>query len=120
MAYPSVKAIMGGLSIDRATALQVRGVLDGSINPIEVSAAARERARLSYHQHSDYVLKLDAVSDLIGGYGVEYIPRGTNAKSPAIDYVNMGDTYTPTIIRLGPKRYRVQCWGDIVERGNYA
>jgi hypothetical protein len=120
MAYPSVKVIAEGLNIDRATARTVRGLLDGSINPFTVSLAAKDRARTAYNPHKDYVLKLEAINELIGGHGVEYIPAGSNAKSPAIDYINLGDTYTPTILRLGPKRYRVQCWGDIVERGHYA
>lgn len=53
------------------------------------------------------------------GCGVEHIPRGNNAKSPAIDYVNCGDTYTTTLMYVHGRGYVVGCWGDIVERGDY-
>jgi len=60
-----------------------------------------------------------AANEIIGGYGVEYIPKGNNAKSPAIEYVNLGDTYDTTLLLIDGDKIRVGCWGDIVERGNY-
>ena len=74
--------------------------------------------RSCYHEPALQDLKLRALDVLLDGCGVEHIPAGRNAKSPAITYVNMGDTYTPTIVWVRG-RYRVCCWGDIVERGNY-
>ena len=61
---------------------------------------------------------LGKISDLIGGHGVEYIASGSGPRSPAITYVNMGDTYDTTVIWVNG-RFRVGCWGDIVERGSY-
>jgi hypothetical protein len=51
--------------------------------------------------------------------GVEYIPAGRGVNSPAIEYCNTGDTYANTLMYVSGKGYRVGCWGDIVERGNY-
>jgi len=62
---------------------------------------------------------LGKISDVIGGCGMESIPAGHNTKSPAIHYVNMGDTYDTTVLWVNGK-FRIGCWGDIVERGNYA
>ena len=62
---------------------------------------------------------LEKINDIMGGYGVEYIPAGSGSCSPAIEYVNMGDTYDTTVMWVNG-RFRIGCWGDIVERGNYA
>ena len=52
-------------------------------------------------------------------FGVEHIPHGSNQRSPAIDYLNAGDTYDLTLLYVRGQ-FRAGCWGDIVERGNYA
>ena len=62
--------------------------------------------------------RMVALDNVLETCGVEYIARGTNAKSPAITYCNAGDSYATTILRVNGV-YRVGCWGDIVERGNY-
>ena len=54
----------------------------------------------------------------LGTFGVESIHQGSNQRSPAIDYLNTGDSYELTIMYIRG-RFRIGCWGDIVERGNY-
>lgn len=63
--------------------------------------------------------KLARINDILGFYGVERIEQGRNQKSPAINYCNSGDTYRTTVMLIDGS-FRVGCWGDIVERGNYA
>jgi hypothetical protein len=82
--------------------------------------AAIRREREAYHPHALHTLRLEALDAELEGYGVEYVERGEDASSPAFEYVNMGDTYATTIVRLQGGRYRVCCWGDIVERGRYS
>ena len=65
----------------------------------------------------DVLLAIESAYDL-GTFGVEYIAKGHNQKSPSITYLNSGDTYTSTILYVRGQ-FRVGCWGDIVERGNY-
>ena len=67
---------------------------------------------------SFHACKMKMANEVLGAHGVGYIARGHNAKSPAIEYCNAGDTYTSTLLFVNG-RYRVGCWGDIVERGNY-
>ena len=55
----------------------------------------------------------------LGTFGVEFIAKGHNKRSPSITYLNTGDTYEMTILRVRGQ-FRVGCWGDIVERGNYS
>jgi hypothetical protein len=66
----------------------------------------------------DAMLLAEAACPDLGTFGVEYIPEGHNKRSPAIDYLNAGDTYETTLLYVRG-RFSVGCWGDIVERGNY-
>lgn len=66
----------------------------------------------------DILLNVEFVFSDLGTFGVEHIDAGTNARSPAIDYLNTGDSYDLTLLYIRG-RFRVGCWGDIVERGNY-
>jgi hypothetical protein len=72
-----------------------------------------------YHPLELRTTKLSIASEIIGGYGVEYIPAGRGKRSPSIEYVNAGDSYAATLMRVNGD-YKVGCWGDIVERGNYS
>lgn len=64
---------------------------------------------------------LATANRLMGGYGVESIglPDGCfdNCQAPDVDiqYVNMGDTYATTLLRVNGS-YRVGSWGKVVER----
>ena len=63
---------------------------------------------------------LDTINEILKGYGVESI-RDNNWDSYYCDigilYVNMGDTYIPTVIYDTRKdSWYVTSWGDIVER----
>lgn len=71
-----------------------------------------------YNAPSYMEARLCALDNVLEGYGVEYQAKGNNAKSPRFWYINMCDTYTTTILRING-HYRIGCWGDIVERGNY-
>lgn len=99
--YPSERTLLTafGQWIDRQQAREIRAVMAG---PGRVDGRTR----------------MERIDKILGTHGVEYIPRGSNTKSPAIVYCNAGDTYATTILMVNG-RFRVGCWGDIVERGNY-
>jgi hypothetical protein len=71
-----------------------------------------------YHDGRHRYSRMDAIDTILGTHGVERIDRGHNAKSPTIVYCNAGDTYDTTVLKVNG-RFRVGCWGDIVERGQY-
>lgn len=71
-----------------------------------------------YNPPSLHDIEMSIADEIMGTFGVEYIEHGRNAKSPVIEYCNAGDTYATTLLYVNG-RYRVGCWGDIVERGNY-
>jgi hypothetical protein len=81
--------------------------------------ATNQWVKSCYNPPSFHDLKMSMADELCETCGVEYIEKGSTAKSPAIEYLNAGDTYAATLLYVNG-RYRVGCWGDIVERGNYA
>ena len=63
-------------------------------------------------------LTMEKIDRIIDGNGIEEIPEGNNKKSPAIMYVNMGDSYDITVMFV-KGQFVIGAWADIVERGNY-
>ena len=104
MRLPSVPKLMS-IGIDKPTAVAVRAFLAWIV--------CRQYDR---HPKSEDWATLNR---MLGGFGDEYTPQGHNRKSPAIHYINMGDTYATTLLYVR-SRWVVGCWGDIVERGDYA
>jgi len=95
--YPSIKALLAAfpaLSVEDARS--IRAAMENY---------GRDRA-------------MNIIDGFLGTYGVEYIPRGHNQKSPSITYCNTGETYDRTIL-YARGQFRIGSWGDIVERGNY-
>lgn len=103
---PSVEKICGVGLITRSQAVSVRHAMYQYMHP-ELSDE-----RTTLHD------AMQRINDIVNGYGVDYIPQGRNKRSPAIDFVNMGDTYNTTVMFVNG-RFRIGSWGDIVERGNY-
>lgn len=62
---------------------------------------------------------LNDISEITDDFGYYWIAPGHNEKSPEIHFVNKGDTYETTILFVNGN-FRIGCWGDIVERGNYS
>ena len=76
-----------------------------------------------YHAHESFALRdallvTEARFTDLGTLGVEHIDEGNNDKSPAIAYLNTGDSYGWTVMVIRG-RFVLGAWGDIVERGDY-
>lgn len=72
--------------------------------------------RRCFHYPEKHVVVLHALSELLNGFGVETIWE-SDSSSPVIgEYVNMGDTYTPTVVyNTDSEEYEVTSWGDFLE-----
>jgi hypothetical protein len=79
--------------------------------PCEILVRTDTWIRQCYHAPSRHEIIMDALDDLIGGYGVE----GLN---DAVEYVNMGDPYVNTVLYVAGS-YRIGNWGDIAEKMPY-
>ena len=98
---PSVKTLCARLGCDSTIAGAIRYVL-----------SREPRTDLKIND------TLKTVSVLLHGYGVEYVPSKLDAhsKGRGLEYVNMGDSYKPTILYdCLRKRFICASWGDIVE-----
>lgn len=61
---------------------------------------------------------MERADELIGGHGVEYIrhKKDTMRTVYGLDYVNMGDAYTTTLLfDHATESFKVGPWGNIVE-----
>jgi hypothetical protein len=114
MGYPSINTLLR-IGISKEQCKEIRSILTGKVNPDEY---CEEWINECYHRPGLHELKMYAINMVMHGFGVEYIPAGNNRKSPAIEYVNLGDTYTCTLMYINGQ-YVVGSWGSIVEMGNY-
>jgi hypothetical protein len=78
---------------------------------------ANRRLRECYNHPGLTDLKMNVLNSLIEGYGVEAIIHPDDySGSNAVEYVNMGDTYTSTICHDNSTgEFTINCWGDFVE-----
>ena len=84
---------------------------------------ARELARLTGEHGPLYVPRvMELLNAMLDGHGVESILDHKHSSvwpTVAFDYVNMGDTYAPTLVYRhdlgGPRAFRVSTWGDELE-----
>lgn len=121
---PSVKTLR---LVTHERAKELRSVLEiTKLSELEALLETGEYPATASWYHSCHhplefqTVKLSIASEITECYGVEYIQAGLGQKSPAIEYCNAGDPYAVTLMHISGRGYRVGCWGDIVERGNYA
>lgn len=105
MSLPSIKRIEQYFP---GNGKQIRSVLE-SVTVAESMPETKDWIRACFNRPKDWEIKLSAINEIIGGYGVEY-EKGIGS------FVNMGDTYATTIIRRAPNHYIVSDWGSIAER----
>jgi len=96
---PSVKTIENSIADCREDAHKIRRIMN---------AFAHNPRRM-----------LARVNEFLGAHGIEYIAdrRDDQHDSYGIEYINMGDSYIPTLCYDRDKdRIFISSWGDIVEK----
>jgi hypothetical protein len=93
-------------------AKQARAILEMTHSELEALPAGRARVQECYNPPATSDIRLTCLDALGETYGVEAfeVRDGTWC-----DYLNVGDPYRSTVVRLRG-RYKVACWGDIVEK----
>jgi len=120
---PSIEKLMKAFSLDKETAEKIKGVLTGKVDLMTVEQA-RRRQEQAYHSHDAYVLALEAVDELIGGYGVEYVAHRSDGyvkwDQYGFYYINFGDAYDTTLlVSAHGQNWVIGSWGDRVEANPY-
>lgn len=106
---PSVRTLR---AVFGDNAKQARAILEMSRDQLEALPAGQSRVQECYNPPATYDLRMTCLNALGETYGVEafQVDDGTWC-----DYLNVGDPYRSTLVRFRG-RYRVACWGDIVEK----
>ena len=112
MITPSIKTLKTLPHIDAGKAAILKTLLTASRSTLEAHPAGAARLAECYHAPSTSDLRLTCLDAEMGTYGVEAFHT---ENGELVEYLNAGDTYTPTIVRFRGN-YRVACWGDIAER----
>jgi hypothetical protein len=112
------KSDLKSLNLNEITEEQVYGILQGTINP-EGYKSVHEWIEKCYNKPRTDELKMCAINELIAGYGVESVTTEDWQNgywcNILCDYVNMGDTYIPTVINHREKGFIICSWGDLME-----
>lgn len=99
---------------------RIRRILDGRDEPESYQSVAKWIGDC-YNRPADVELQMAAVDEILGGYGVEAVWCDESNIEPHASYVNLGDTYSTTIIHKScaagrTDRFVIGSWGDVVER----
>lgn len=109
---PSIKTLRERLHLDAETAREAKRILTATRAELETMPAGAARVAECYNPPHTYDLRLHCLNACLGTHGVEGFQT---LSGEWCDYLNAGDTYTPTIVRFRG-RYRVACWGDLAEK----
>lgn len=107
------------LDLTPEVAVNCANLINGTADPLELSPVTAAWAAQCYHPPSRHELVMEALNELIEGYGVEAI-RGRFVdrfhQDAQAAYVNMGDSDIPTILLdHETSRYQITSCGDWVE-----
>ena len=124
---PSVKTLTENLRIEKPQAELIRMVIKygyyyAVVHHIEVNGndplpKTSRWINRCLHEPQRLNKILYAIDEILEGHGVECIRKDGKV---ALEYINMGDTYIPTIV-FNHQTWTFRCcsWGDIVEKGRY-
>lgn len=115
MYLPSIKTLS---KVNPDKAREIRELLEKK-RSTRTYASVQDWIKACYHEPRYAERLLCAMNEIIGGYGVEAIYRHEGDLAPRYEYINLGETYTPTIMRdCATGRIFVSDWGSIIERWN--
>lgn len=109
MTLPSIKTLR---QVFGDKAREARSILEMRRAQLEALPAGAARVAECHHAPSTADIRMHCLDALGASSGVESFELRDGSHC---DYLNTGDTYTPTLLRVRT-RYRVACWGDIAER----
>ena len=108
MKTPSIKT----LSTITDKAKQAKALLIMSRTELEQTPVGAARVAECLHPPKTWDIRLTCLNALLEGHGLECFQTKNGSW---VEYINMGDTYMPTIVRVNG-HYRVTSWGDIAEK----
>ena len=117
--------IIKDLNLLQATPEQIETVnyiLNGTLDP-ETFGSVSFWVSVCFSKPSSDELKMLAINDVIKGYGIESVRTSKWKNGHWCDilctYVNMGDSYIPTVIHHRKHGFMVSSIGDIIEKNKH-
>jgi hypothetical protein len=108
---PSLKALEQAFP---SKGKELRSLLDGTVSP-DNYASVREWVAQCYHKPRRQERLECAINEALEGYDIEAIPPNFNPPIPDAVYVNLGDTYTTTLLYdYNRDKWIITSWGDWV------
>ena len=105
-------------SLTRRQAAEILLVIRGRVDPARYKTVAAWIGQC-FNPPRRIDLKLAAVDEIMGGFGVECIGEAecpTIYGEPAAEYINVGDTYQATLLYDHDRaKWCMTTWGDWVE-----
>ena len=100
----------------------VNYILNGTFDPENFQTVAFW-VSICYNKPNSDELKLHAINEIIKGYGIESIRTSKWKNGHWCDilctYVNMGDSYIPTVIHHRKHGFMVSSIGDVIEKNKH-
>lgn len=112
MKTPSIKTLQTLPDVDANKARQLKHILTAPRSVLETMPAGAARVAECWNPPATSDLRMTCLDAELGTYGVEGFHT---SKGAPVLYLNTGETYAPTIVRIHGN-YRVTSWGDVAER----
>ena len=109
---PSIKKLREIFGANAADAKRILQMTRAQLLTLPAGAA---RERECYNPPQTWDIRMECLNELGDFSGVEGVDITVQGERVGVEYLNAGDTYTPTLVRFNG-RYRVSSWGDIAER----
>jgi len=111
--------LMKAFRVNKTTAQLIIKVISGQTK-LETFRSVEKWIAQCHNKPSELEMKMEALNELIDGYGVEAVNHESNwdrywGNAIAL-YVNTGDTYSPTILySIADQQFELTTWGDFYE-----
>jgi hypothetical protein len=100
----------------------VNAILNGTLDP-ETFKSVQIVADQCFNKPKTDELKLAAINEALGGYGIEAVRTSKWKNGYWCDilcsYVNIGDSYIPTVIHHRKHGFMVSSIGDVIEKNKH-
>ena len=106
------------LNLNAEQETTLKGIISGKIDPYRFTSVYKWVSEC-YTMPAQHELQMVAINQLLCGYGVEALRTTKYGNTYWLDllvtYVNMGDTYTPTVVYHRDNGFMICSWGDLAE-----
>jgi hypothetical protein len=100
----------------------VNNILNGTTDP-ETFQSVQTWIRVSYNKPNSDEMKMCAINQVLEGYGIESVRTSKWKNGYWCDilctYVNMGDSYIPTVIHHRKHGFMVSSIGDVIKKNKH-